>query len=118
MDWQPTLVKVNRFATDSDPNRDRDLIGKRAKWVSEEERDRRREEGLCIRCSRPKCRIALCPLKPVRRPEDRRHTNKLKRKPRNETVSSKKREEVAAVAESSSETESTTVVESSRSEKE
>ncbi|KAJ5874811.1 retrotransposon gag protein [Penicillium soppii] len=118
MDWQPTSVKVNRFATDLDPNRDRDLIGKRAKWVSEEERDRRREEGLCIRCGRPKCRIASCPLKPTRRPEDRRHTNKLERKPRNETVSSKKREEVAAVAESSSETESTTVVESSGLEKE
>ena len=128
MDWTPSVsaVKANRFTRDSPPNRGRDqyLTGKRAKWVEPEELDRRREEGLCIRCGRSSCRIATCPLKPARRPEEtkrRLSANKSEKTYRNGPVSTKKsrrREEVAAVAGSSSEAEFTTASESSGSEKE
>jgi hypothetical protein len=42
---------------------DKDLIGKRAQWVSNEVRDQRREEGRCLRCGRDGCRLTTCPLK-------------------------------------------------------
>jgi hypothetical protein len=126
MDWTPSssTVKANRFARDSPPSRSKDqrLTSKRAKWVEPEELDRRREEGLCIRCGRPGCRIATCPLKPAKRPEEtRRHlnTNKLEKTHRNGSVSTKKsRRREVDTAESSSEAEFATASESSGSEKE
>jgi hypothetical protein len=40
----------------------------RAKWVSTEERDKRRREGSCLRCGRNGHRIASCKLAPARNP--------------------------------------------------
>ncbi len=62
MDWEPT--KVSRTMQKENKN----LKGKRAKWVSQEELDRRREEYRCLRCGRSGCRIAQCPLLPAKRP--------------------------------------------------
>lgn len=53
---------------------DRNLLGKRAQWVSREVYDRRREEGRCLRCGRDGCRIDRCPLKPALNPDRRRKT--------------------------------------------
>ncbi|KAI1510797.1 Retrotransposon gag protein [Pyrenophora tritici-repentis] len=47
---------------------DRELIGKRAKWVNQEEIDARRQERRCLRCGRNNCRIATCPLAAALRP--------------------------------------------------
>ncbi|KAJ5494368.1 hypothetical protein N7463_004235 [Penicillium fimorum] len=127
MDWTPTvnMVKANRFAHEPSMSRekDRNLMGKRAKWVEQGEMDRRREEGLCLRCGRSGCRIATCPLKPARRPEEQKqriNANKAGKTRRNGPVSAKKsdRHERDLVVESSSETEFTTASESSESGKE
>jgi hypothetical protein len=40
----------------------------RAKWVSEEEMKKRRDEGRCLRCGNQACRINRCPLLPATRP--------------------------------------------------
>lgn len=49
MDWEPTKTNT-------------------AQWVSETELQRRRENGLCLRCGRSGHRIARCNMKPARRP--------------------------------------------------
>lgn len=51
MDWEPTRVSE----------------GRRAKWVSEEEIQRRREAGLCFRCG-GKHRVSSCTALPAKRP--------------------------------------------------
>ena len=67
MDWTPTqAITVNRVYSQPDrqrnsPNsvhpRDRDLIGKRARWVPPSEIERRRLEGRCFRYGRRGCGI-------------------------------------------------------------
>lgn len=47
---------------------------RRAKWVTQEEMDRRRAEGRCLRCGKSDCRINRCPLAPARRPTIRVQT--------------------------------------------
>ena len=56
MEWEPTPAKV---ATTS---------ARRAKWVSQEERDRRRQARLCIRCRGSGHMIRECPYGPPQRP--------------------------------------------------
>lgn len=70
MEWEPTEPPVTVSATrigningyPSKRPEDRDLLGKRAKWVTADEIQHRREEGRCLRCGRSGCRIATCPL--------------------------------------------------------
>jgi hypothetical protein len=66
MDWEPTTV--NRAEQRPSNNKDQGLRGKRAKWVQQDELDKRRVEGRCLRCGRSNCRIARCPLLPARPP--------------------------------------------------
>ena len=62
MDWEST--KVSRAANRANES----LKGKRAKWVDQEEIDRRKKERRCFRCGRSGCTIKECPLKPAQRP--------------------------------------------------
>ena len=79
MEWEPTepAVPVNAARTGnmngypSKRPEDRELLGKRAKWVTTDEIHRRREEGCCLRCARNGCRIAICPLAAPIPPKDR-----------------------------------------------
>ncbi|KAI1506941.1 Retrotransposon gag protein [Pyrenophora tritici-repentis] len=80
MEWeptQPTTTQVNAVGLRGKTNmngypsrrpEDRELIGKRAKWVNQEEIDARRQERRCLRCGRNNCRIATCPLAAALRP--------------------------------------------------
>jgi hypothetical protein len=63
MDWEPT--KVSKAIL----RQNKELKGKRAVWVDQEEIGRRSREGLCFRCARKECRADRCPLKPPRRPD-------------------------------------------------
>ncbi len=62
MEWEATKVSQARSAVDQA------LRGKRAKWVSQQELDKRRAEKRCFRCGRSDCRLERCPLKPARPP--------------------------------------------------
>lgn len=62
MDWEPT--KISRMIQQDNPR----LAGKRAKWIDEKEKERRRKEGRCFRCGRTGCTVAECPLLPARPP--------------------------------------------------
>jgi hypothetical protein len=80
MEWEPTppiptQVNAIRFRNKDNGNgrpskrpEDQELLGKRAKWVGQEEIDARRREGRCLRCGRSQCRIATCPLAAAIRP--------------------------------------------------
>lgn len=73
MDWEPTPVRsrvMNANGHRNGPGLPDDNVfrGRRAKWISEDEYRRRRSEHLCLRCSRPGCRTALCPLAAAVRP--------------------------------------------------
>jgi hypothetical protein len=70
MDWTPS-VSVKRAEVESSSSRQRGER-QRAKWVSKEELDRRRHDGLCLRCGRSGCRIATCPYLGAIAPESRR----------------------------------------------
>jgi hypothetical protein len=78
MEWEPTTTQVNAFGlrgkgnTNGYPStrpEDRELLGKRAKWVNQEEIDARRQDRRCLRCGRNNCRIATCPLAAAVRPK-------------------------------------------------
>ena len=63
----------SRPAMRADPNSmasatDDELRGRRAKWVSRDEIQQRRDQGVCVRCTRRNCRAARCPLLPARNP--------------------------------------------------
>jgi hypothetical protein len=80
MEWEPALspsTQVNAVGLRSRSNingypskrlEDRELLGKRAKWVNQEEIDARRQDRRCLRCGRDNCRIATCPLAAALRP--------------------------------------------------
>jgi hypothetical protein len=51
MDWEPTLAS-----------------GRRAKWISEEERQKRRDNGWCVRCGGKDHYVRDCPHMPALRP--------------------------------------------------
>jgi hypothetical protein len=80
MEWEPTqpaTTQVNAVGlrgkanTNGFPSKrpeDRELLGKRAKWVNQEEIDARRQDRRCLRCGRNNCRIATCPLAAALRP--------------------------------------------------
>jgi len=78
MEWEPTTTQMNAFGLYGKGNtkgypstrpEDRELLGKRAKWVIQEEINARRREQRCLRCGRNNCRIATCPLAAAVRPK-------------------------------------------------
>jgi hypothetical protein len=78
MEWEPTTTQVNAFGLRGKGNtsgypstrpEDRELLGKRAKWVNQEEINARRQDRRCLRCGRNNCRIASCPLAAAVRPK-------------------------------------------------
>lgn len=75
MDWEPT--KISRMIQ----KQNKGLQGKRAKWVDQEELDRRRKEGRCFRCGRTNCSAAKCPLLPPKRPTQTTEVKAKKSKP-------------------------------------
>jgi hypothetical protein len=56
MDWEPTPMRVNN------------VQARRAHWVNEEEREKRRKEGRCLRCGASGHLIAKCPYRAATRP--------------------------------------------------
>jgi hypothetical protein len=58
MDWEPTPLQQNQGQAKQ----------QRAKWVSQDEIQRRRNEGSCLRCGKKGHRILQCLLLPARRP--------------------------------------------------
>ena len=80
MDWEPTIAtKVNAYTPrngnlDGHPKgpglpNDYLLRGKRARWVSEEELNRRKADKVCWRCARKGCTSKVCPLAAPVRPK-------------------------------------------------
>jgi len=76
---QPMDVDVpGSFAVRPGRSRDRppiagddELKGKRARWISKEEFDRRRRANACTRCGRLQCASYHCPLLPAIRPNQK-----------------------------------------------
>ena len=75
MDWEQSTANSSRDRSSRPRNDnggakldDGHLVGKRAKWVSQEELAKRRKEGRCLRCGRTSCRINRCPLSPAVNP--------------------------------------------------
>ncbi|KAI3122130.1 hypothetical protein CBS147326_8957 [Penicillium roqueforti] len=63
MEWSPTpAVTIASLRTRRE---DRDLVGKRARWVDEEELERRRREGRCYRCGCDGCSELAPPYGPL-----------------------------------------------------
>ena len=60
MDWAPTGAYLGRMSREGP---------RRAKWASNEERNRRREGNLCLRCGEPGHYIDKCSMRPARNPE-------------------------------------------------
>jgi hypothetical protein len=70
MDWTPTqTIALNNTRAARPRKDDKDLIGKRAQWVSQAEFEARRDAGVCIRCAREGCYSGRCPLKPAINPK-------------------------------------------------
>jgi len=76
MDWEPT--KISKATLEQN----KQLAGKRTKWVNREEMERRRREGSCFRCGRKECRIDKCPLSPAKRPDTTERTRVKKSEPK------------------------------------
>jgi len=68
----PVARKPARQAPPGPLPDDAQLQGKRAKWCSREEFDRRRAAGACTRCGRIGCHTRRCPLLPAANPNGRR----------------------------------------------
>lgn len=66
MEWEPTTTTVGSSALQQ---ANAALKGKRAKWVSREEMQKRRKENRCLRCGRKGCKPEKCPLLPAKPPE-------------------------------------------------
>jgi hypothetical protein len=75
---QPTTTQVNAFGlhgksnTNGYPSKrpeNRELLGKRAKWVNQGEIDAQRQDRRCLQCGRNNCRIATCLLAAAVRPK-------------------------------------------------
>ena len=60
MDWE--LTKASKAIQ----RQNRELAGKRAKWVGKDEIQRRQKEGLCVKCGRKGCWSDRCPLLPAK----------------------------------------------------
>ena len=60
MDWQPSIARASVSE------------GKRAKWVASTEIQKRRDQGLCVRCGADGHFVSRCPFLPARRPGDPR----------------------------------------------
>ncbi len=76
MDWEPT--KISKAVQ----RQNKDLAGKRAKWVDEKETALRIKEKRCLRCGRDSCWISECPLLPPRRPNPPARAHVKKSRPK------------------------------------
>ena len=87
MEWEPThAVTIRRGNVDGHARGpglpdDGQLRGKRAKWATDEEVQRRRAAGACFRCGRLGCSIGLCPLAAARRPGGRQPPHAVRARP-------------------------------------
>ena len=79
MEWTPTIQSKKVQAP---------RTGERARWVGEQEMERRREKNACLRCGRADCRISRCPYLPARRPETVSTKKSRTKKAENEDESS------------------------------
>ena len=90
MDWEPTVTMKLNAATQGggNPNgnpkgpglpNDKLLVGKRARWVSREEMDRRKAEKVCWRCARRGCNSKVCPLAVPIRPRVKANNTNMER---------------------------------------
>jgi hypothetical protein len=75
MDWEP--AKISKLIR----KQDKELAGKRAKWVDKAEMDLRAKEGRCFRCGRSGCRVERCPLLPARNPRSQPAVRAKKSRP-------------------------------------
>lgn len=94
MEWDPTPPGSTQVSTlrprrnnnlngyPSKRLQDKALLGKRAKWVSQEEIDARRSEHRCLRCGRDDCKILTCPLAAPLRPDSQTHVSVTSARPR------------------------------------
>lgn len=87
MDWTPS-ISVNRTEPRTKPQRPENEYPTQAKWVSQNELDKRRAEGKCLRCGRSGHLIARCALLPAQPPNSARTGSSKKRHER--TVKVKK----------------------------
>lgn len=71
MDWTSS-VSVNRTEPRTKPPRSRSESPKQARWASQDELDKRRTEGMCLRCGRSGHFIAKCALLPAQPPNGTR----------------------------------------------
>lgn len=99
MDWEPT--KISRATL----KQNKELKGKRAVWVDQEEMERRAKESRCFRCGRRECRVDRCPLKPARR-QDAARTGAKKARPGTQKAKARKAKAVTIEVASESEAES------------
>ena len=58
MDWEPSTARVSMGN------------GKRARWVATAEIQKRRDQGLCVRCGGSGHFVSRCPFLPARRPDN------------------------------------------------
>lgn len=89
MDWTPS-VSVNRTEPRTKPRRFENEHPKQAKWVSQDELDRRRAEGKCLRCGKSGHLIARCALLPAQPPNSTRIAASSSKKRRERMVNVKK----------------------------
>src|SRR6266516_4947195 len=65
MDWEPTRTASATSTQNNGPKEK-----KRARWVSQQELDRRRQEGVCIRCGGSGHFVGKCEYAATRRPTE------------------------------------------------
>jgi hypothetical protein len=103
MDWEPTQTVSTASAKTTQQGKPK------AKWVSQQELDRRREANECLRCGSKDHFIRQCSLGPARRPEATMTTAAVK-KPKvriatTNTKSRKRAQKTAVVSEESTDNE-------------
>jgi hypothetical protein len=89
MDWTPT-ISVNRTEPRAKHRRSEGESTKQAQWASQDELDRRRNEGKCLRCGRSGHFIAKCALLPAQPPSRTRIATGSGKKRREHTTHVKK----------------------------
>ncbi|OOQ89513.1 hypothetical protein PEBR_07966 [Penicillium brasilianum] len=89
MDWAPT-VSISRVESHTKHRRPKTGTPRQAQWVSQDEIDRRRAEGKCLRYGRSGHLIAKCTLLPAQRPNSTRIATASSKRGKERTVKVKK----------------------------